>query len=150
MVRRVLVGTVTLERDTVMYNLEFQYAASFEQLKIAKGEYPIYAREDDLITRNGETELRTGYIGYEGIVLAGNVGNKPGERSKYHPYIRGYELADRFVNGYGYYNKIDRADYALRPEWGIKLDDYVSSIDGRRKFSHDIVLTDPEGLTLAE
>lgn len=148
--KHILIGTITLEKDVVMYNNQFQYAASFEQLMIPAGEYPVYAREDGLDTRRGRTEVKDGYIGFEGTVLAGNVGGKPGEPSSYHQMWYGYNLAECFLNGHDYNNNVRydvRRDWVLRPEWGLDITDFNSGIDGRRLFSLNIALKDGAELT---
>lgn len=144
--RKVLLGTITLERDVVMYNNQFQYAASFEQLNVPKGEYPIYTYESNL-KKDKDGKVRLGYLnflGFEGTVLSGNIGNKPGDHSRYDLCVYEYTLADYFLDGYDYYNKIIRAEYVLRPEWGIELHDFVSSFDGKRCFVKALYLKDGE------
>jgi hypothetical protein len=151
MSKKVLIGSVILERDTVFHNNEFQYAASFEELKVPKGEYPVYAYESEVVKRGDRTIIaRGGYIGFEGTVLSGNIGNKPGEHSSYHPFSYDFMLADHFVEGHSYYNKIDRAEWVLRPEWGIVLNDNISSFDGKRYFTKDIFLKDGCEVTYME
>lgn len=143
MAKKVLIGTVTLEKDVVMYNNQFQYTASFEELKVEKGTYPIYTYEDEY--RDGR--LHGAYLGFEGTVVAGNIGNKVGSHSRYDQYWYGYSLADCFIDGYDYVEKIIRREFELRPEWGIKLDDFVSSFDSKRCFVKSIVRKDGAELT---
>lgn len=146
--RRILLGTVTLEKDVVMYNNQFQYAASFEQLNVPKGEYPIYTYESNLKKRDGKIGLGyLNFLGFEGTVLSGNIGNKPGDHSYYHLCTYEYMLADHFLEGYDYYDKIIRATYELRPEWGIELHDFVSSFDGKRCFTKNLFLKEGYELT---
>ena len=143
MSEKILLGTITLERDTVLMNTSFQYAASFEELKAEKGEYPIYTYVRDLRkTRDGKLEVEDAFFGFEGTVLRGNVGGKPGDHTYYSPYVRGYDLAQYVLDGYTYFNKIDRATIELRPEWELKLNDFISSYDNRRVFCLDVVLKD--------
>lgn len=149
--KQILLGTITLEQDTVMMNLSFQYAASFEELTVPKGEYPIYTYASDMRTdKNGVKEVGCAYYGFKGIVLRGNVGGKPGETTYYSPYQRGYSLAEELISGHVYFNKIDRADLELRPEWGIEISDFISSFDNKRCFSLGIVLKDGAEITYAE
>lgn len=141
--RHILIGSITLEKDVVMYNNQFQYAASFEQLNVPAGEYPVYVREDDLYTRRSRIEVKDGYIGFEGTVLAGNVGGKPGDHSSYHQMWYGYDMADCFLQGHDYNNALRydvRREWKLRPEWGLEISDFISSIDGKRLFSLGITL----------
>lgn len=148
--KHILIGTITLEKDVVMYNMQFQYAASFEQLNVPAGEYPVYAREDGLQTRQGRTEVKDGYIGFEGTVLAGNVGGKPGEHSHYNQMWYGYNMAECFLNGHDYNDNVRydvRRDWVLRPEWGLEITDINSCIDGRRLFSLNIALKDGAEVT---
>ena len=141
--RRILLGTVSLERDVVMWNNQFQYAASFEQLNVPKGEYPVYTYESNLKKRHGKVELGyLNFLGFEGTVLSGNIGNKPGDHSRYDLCVYEYTLADNFLEGYDYYDKTTRATYELRPEWGIELHDFVSSFDGKRCFVKSLFLKD--------
>ena len=137
---KVLIGKVNVERDVEMVNTQFGYAASFERLLVKKGEYPIYAYASDL-ELNGSMLGWCNCIGYEGTVIDGNVGGKPGEPTSYHMMIYDYNLADRFLDGSRYDNGV-RETYELRPEWGIELRDFVSSFDNRRVFIKRIVLKD--------
>lgn len=148
--RHILIGTITLEKDVVMYNNQFQYAASFEQLNVPAGEYPVYALECGLETRRGRTEVKDAYIGFEGTVLAGNIGGKPGEHSSYHQPWYGYNMAENFLQGHDYNNAIHydvRREWTLRPEWGLEISDFNSCIDGKRLFSLSIALKDGAELT---
>ena len=143
--KKVLIGTVTLERDVEMWNNQFSYAASYERLMVKKGEYPIYAYADDLERKDGTYLGWRNYIGYDGTVIASNVGGKPGEPTLYHVMTRDYLLADMFLDGYSYCNGV-RETYELRPEWTIKIHDFVSSFDNKRVFIKEIVLMDGEEL----
>lgn len=80
------------------------------------------------------------FIGYEGTVIDGNVGGKPGDSTRYDLMIYDYNLADHFLDGHSYDDV--RKTYELRPEWGIELHDFISSIDNRRIFIKKIVLKD--------
>ena len=74
---KITIGTIKLDRDTEMTNTQFSYAADFETLIVPKGEYTIYADSADLEIRNGRVYLGwRNYIGYEGTVKAGNVGDR--------------------------------------------------------------------------
>lgn len=149
--RKILIGTVTLDRDTVMWNNQFQYAASFEQLEVKAGEYPIYTYESNLKERNGRYYPDyLNFLGFEGTVISGNIGNKPGDHSSYHLCVYEYQLADYFLNGHEYFNKMTRGEYVLRPEFGIELHDFVSSIDGRRIFTLSLYVKDMDKLTYIE
>ena len=138
--KKVLIGTVTLERDTKMENRSFQYAASFEDLLVPKGTYSIYTYADDLARCNGKIHV-SGFCfcEYAGTVIAGNVGGEKGDTTQYGQAVRYYELADDFEKGFEY-RKLDRFDYELRPEWGLELREY--EYDGKRHFVKDIVLKD--------
>lgn len=141
MSKKILLGTIALERDTVLMNTSFQYAASFEELKVEKGEYPIYTYASDLRkTRDGILEVDCAYFGFEGTVLRGNVGGKPGDHTYYSTYVRGYDLAQYVLDGHKYFNKIDRATIELRAEWELKVSDFISSYDNKRVFCLDVVL----------
>lgn len=145
MAKRVLIGTVTLERDVEMWNHQFGYAASYERLIVKKGEYPIYAYADDLIRKDGIYLGWRNYIGYEGTVIDSNVGGKPGEPTSYHVITYDYLLADMFIDGQSYCEDV-RETYELRPEWTIKIHDFVSSFDNKRVFLKHIILKDGEEL----
>ena len=145
--KKVLIGTVTLDHDIEMDNREFAYAASFEVLKVEKGEYPIYAYVGDLDRHSGTTELGwRNYIDYEGTVVAGNVGNEVGAHSHYHTHVYNYELARRFLE-MRECNGLCQFTYNLRPEWGIAIYDFVSQFDNRRIFTKGVVLKDEENIT---
>ena len=152
MEKRVLIGTVEIERDVVMWNNQFGYAASFEQLTVPKGVYPVYAFTGDLARdKNGKVSLGwRNYIGYEGTIISGNVGGKPGDHTDYHLMIYDYSLAEYFLEGYSYYDKTVRMTYELRPEWGIELHDFVSSFDNKRIFTKSIFLKDGAELPYME
>lgn len=139
--KKVLIGTVTLERDQVVWNNQFQYAASFEQLLIPAGEYPIYAYESDL-KKDKEGRLTLGwrnYIGYEGTVISGNIGNKPGAHSRYDVMTYDYILAGRFLKGYDYYgSQGTKMVYQLRPAWTLEVHDFVYE-NRERHFSLRVV-----------
>ena len=135
MERKILIGTVTLDRDAVMFNSQFQYAASFEEIKVAAGTYPVYAYEGDLVhTENGLSLGWRNYIGFEGTVLRGNVGNKIGDHSHYCPMCYNYELAQYFVDGFKY-RDIVRFDYILDDSFEIKIHDFYSPVSEKRMIS---------------
>lgn len=149
--KKVLIGTVEIERDVEMFNNQFGYAASFEQLKVEKGIYPIYAYEGDLKREGGKVRLGwRNYIGYEGTLIAGNVGGKPGEHTSYHLMVYEYTLAEHFLSGHSYYDKVVRMTYELRPEWTLELGDYISSYDNRRHFYTEVVLKEGAEFTYIE
>ena len=137
--KKVLIGKVIVDNDVEMVNTQFGYAASYERLMVKKGEYPIYAYENDL-KRSGSVLGWRNFIGYEGTVIDGNVGGKPGDSTRYDLMIYDYNLADHFLDGHTYDDV--RKTYELRPEWGIELHDFISSIDNRRIFTKNIVLKD--------
>lgn len=140
----VLIGTVTLEKDQVMCNTQFQYAASFEELLVPKGEYPVYAYEGDLNRNRGDVSLGwRNYIGYEGTVLRGNIGNKIGDRSRYDLMVYDYTLAEHFLKRHGYWDLIrydNRMEWKLDPHWTLKLEEW--EYEGKRKFSVRVVRKD--------
>ena len=78
-----------MKKAEIMTNMQFQYAASFESLTVEVGEYPIYAYEDEIKTRDGKATVMDARIGYEGTVTASNVGGKPGDHGSYYLLIRG-------------------------------------------------------------
>ena len=142
MEKRVLIGTVSLNHEKVMTNLQFQYAASFEELLVPEGEYPITAYEGDLVTRNGVTALGwRNYIEFEGTVIRGNVGGKPGDKTSYCPMEYDYDLAELFLKGHTYSDGV-LSTFSLRPEWDIVIHDFISDFDGQRKFVLGIRLKD--------
>ena len=149
--KKVIIGYVDVMSDTTMENREFQYAASFETLKVPKGRYPIYAYYGDLRKdRDGQIHLGwRNYIGYKGTVLASNVGGKVGEKTHYHPQVYDYILADYFIKGRTF-SGLGRFEYQLEPEWDIELYDFISDIDGRRVFSKNIVLKDGSSIKYLE
>lgn len=142
--KKVIIGYVTLPKDTEMHNNQFEYAASFEHLLVPAGKYPIYAYAKDLDRSRGYVRLGwRNYVGYEGTVIASNVGGKPGEKTGYHLMTQDYILADAFFNGHdACLHYLDRREYELRPEWTIKVHDFVSSFDGKRVFMAEVVLKD--------
>lgn len=137
--KKVLIGKVIVDNDVEMVNTQFGYAASYEVLKVKKGEYPIYAYENDL-ERSGSVLGWRNYIGYEGTLIDGNVNGKPGDSTRFDMMIFDYDLADNFLNGHTYANV--RKTYELNPEWKIELHELISSIDDRRVFIKKIVLKD--------
>jgi hypothetical protein len=84
--KKVLIGTCKIDKDVKMENRQFGYAASYEDLIVEKGEYPIYAYADDLEKdKDGNISLGwRNFIGFEGKVIASNVGGRPGEATSYH------------------------------------------------------------------
>ena len=140
MEKKILIGTVTIDRDVVMFNSQFQYAASFEEIKVTAGTYPIFAYEGDLtITENGLTLGWRNYMRFDGIVKRGNVGNKIGDRSHYSPMCYNYELAQYFVDGFKYQD-FARLDFILDDAFEIKVSDINSPLTGKRMFSLKICL----------
>ena len=138
--RKIKIGTVTVTRDEEMWNNQFQYAASFEHLLVKAGTYPIYTYESHLEKRNGKVRLDgAGFIGFEGTVIASNVGGKPGHPTSYHIHTYNYLLAHSFLEGHDFHY---RHEYELAPEWGIEIHDFVSSFDNKRVFCLDIILKD--------
>ena len=132
---KVLIGSVTLRKDTVMYNGSFQYAASFEELLVPEGEYPIYAYKDDLVEQDGHKKLGwRNYIGYEGTVMRGNVGGRPGEHTYYHAMIYDYELARLFYDGHDKHGN----EYKLFNNWYMKLRE--CEYQGERLFTMDVIM----------
>ena len=141
MARKVLIGTVSIEKDIIMTNEQFSYAADFERLMVKAGEYPIYAYAEDFERGTGCVRLGwRNYIGFEGTVIYSNVGGMPGEKTSYHQMVYDYILADTFCDGFEYYQHSVRAEYQLRPEWTIVLSDF--DYDGKRHFIKRIVLKD--------
>lgn len=148
--RKIMVGTVELERDVEMLNTSFQYAASFEKLKVSKGVYPIYAYESDIRNRNGKRSIGAAYIGYDGTVLASNVGGKPGEKTTYDPFGYGYSFAHDFLQGSDYTQQYGQRNFVLNAEWEINIHDFVSDYDNKRCFLLEIALKDGEKYTYCE
>lgn len=139
MSKKVLIGTVTLDRDLEMDNNQFGYAADHERLMVRKGSYPIYAFDDDL-QKSKDGKISLGWrnqIGLEGDVISSTIGGKPGEHTSYHQMVYDYTLADLFCEGHEYHGMC-RMEYELRPEWGIELHDF--RYDGKRHFSKEVVL----------
>ena len=137
---KVLFGTVSIDRDVQMHNNQFQYAASFEDLLVPAGEYPIYAYEDDLEHRGGKTYLGwRNYIGFEGTCLRGNIGNKPGEHTSYHVMVYDYDLAECFLHGHDYpiSGSTVMYTYKLLPKWQLEVRDF--EYDGERLFGLKVV-----------
>ena len=143
MKNRVLIGTVTLEKDLIMLNTSYQYAASFEELNIPKGEYQIWADESDLHRRkDGHLYADSMFIEYKGTFTRGNVGNKIGSNSEYRPFLSGYNIAQWFLNKHNYLEKEWWAkEFILDNSWTIIVDDFIS-FDGSRVMMLDIVLKD--------
>lgn len=139
MSKKVLIGTVTLDRDIEMDNNQFSYAADHVRLLVRKGSYPIYTYDDDL-KKSKDGKISLGWdnlIGFEGEVISSTFGLKPGEHTSYHQMVYDYSLADYFCDGHEYLGMC-RLEYDLRPEWGIELYDFV--YDGKRHFSKNVVL----------
>lgn len=137
MKNRVLIGTVTLEKDLIMLNTSFQYAASFEELKVQKGVYQIYSYESEFVKRkNGEIILDMAFIEYHGTVTRGNVGNNPGDQACYAPYIRDYDLAEYVLTKHNLLEKEWWAKtYRIDDAWEIYVEDFISIFDNERKIS---------------
>lgn len=142
MSKKVLIGTVKLERDMEMTNSQFSYAADYETLMVKKGEYPVYAYADDLgESKNGKISLGwRNYIGFSGEVISNSFGDKPGSKTEYHQMNYDYILAADFLRGKDY-----PMEYILRPEWGLELKEF--EYDGKRHFAIKVVLKDSEKLT---
>ena len=140
MEKKVLVGYVTLEKEHVFHNNQFQYAASFEELKVPAGTYPIYTYQSELKERDGRVIVDDAWIGYTGTIIASNVGGKPGNKGEYHQYRRGYCLADAFLDGHEYFGfgTTEQQEFELALEWEIVVNDCV--YEGKRFFTKSIVL----------
>lgn len=140
--RRILIGTVNLDRDTEMFNNAYEYAASFENVLVPAGTYPVYCYSSDIKPRGERLVLDGGYLGYEGTLLSGNVGGKPGDHTDYHPRAYNFMLAEWFFNGYVhiYEQPYTTKVFELRPEWRLDLADFFSAFDNRRVFTMDLVL----------
>ena len=138
--KKVLIGTVVLDRDTEMHNASFSYAADFEDVLVPKGEYPIFAYEVDIeVGKDGGKQLgRNAFFGYEGTVLRGSFGGV-GTHTSYNADVYDYELARMFIEGHD--SKFHK-EYRLRPEWYPKLVEAKSILDGRRIFTYDLCLKD--------
>ena len=139
MARKVMIGTVSIEKDIIMTNGQFSYAADFERLMVKAGEYLIFTYTDDF--NHDVKHIQLGwrnYIGFEGTVIESSVGGKPGENTSYFQFVYDYCLADLFIEGHEYYEHNVRAEYQLRPEWGIVLHDF--EFGGKRLFTKNIVL----------
>lgn len=137
---KLIVGYCTVKKDEMMYNRSFQYAASYEDVLVPAGKYPVVAFKDDLLKDGGKMKLGwRNYIEYEGTVVASNVGGKPGEKTYYCPMIYDYQLAQYFLNGgdetVGWN---ERHEYELAPEWELNIHEY--KWDGVRRFGLDVVL----------
>ena len=140
MSKMVLIGTVEISEDVVMYNRSFQYAGSFEDILVKKGIYEIMADSTDLDRYDDNRDVRLGwrnYIVYKGTVVASNVGGKQGDETKYCQHSYAYMLAEDFLKGHKYIGSA-KYTYRLRPEWGITVSDSV--YDGERIFSLGIYL----------
>lgn len=131
--KKYLVGTVTQDHDREMINTSFSYAADFEQILVKAGTYPIYVYADDLV-KHDVIIVGSVYIGYHGVVLSGNVGNKAGVNSKYHPYRYGYDMAAAFLRGHDDYNREKWYDvhYEIGSAFTVRVCDFISSYDGKR------------------
>ena len=131
---KVLIGSITIKKDTQMFNGQFQYAASFEELLVPAGEYPIYTDEADLRFENGTARLGwRNYIGYEGTVIRGNVGGKQGDRTRVDEHIYDYELAKLFLDGHDKNGN----EYTLFDNWYLTIRE--CHYEGKRLFAIDII-----------
>ena len=142
-----MIGTVKLDRDTVMTNTSFSYAADWQQINVPAGEYPIYGYK----TMNYDGKVHVdwqNYIGYEGTICGGNVGTI-GDKAHYCVQSYGYSLAQHFIDGHAY-EGYTRIDFTLRPEWGIVISDFVSSFDNKRIFVLGLELKDGAEMTYME
>lgn len=151
--KKIRIGSVTLENNVVMDNLQFQYAASYERLEVPQGTYPIFVYADDVRNYDGKIQLDwRNYIRFEGTVISGNVGGNPGDHTTYSVMTYDYILADYFMKGYtDIYDDYDRhkrvrCNYELAPEWGIEINDFISCIDGKRMFAKRIFLKDSDNV----
>lgn len=142
--KKYLVGTVTLDRDTEMTNTSFQYATSFETLLVKAGTYPIYVYADDIRRGRLGRVARSVLIDYTGEVLAGNVGKKIGSISDYFQCWYGYEMADAFLKGRPGLTTNKWYDYhfAIRPEWTVQVADFVSDFENSRIMCLELLLKD--------
>jgi len=132
---RVLIGTVTLKKDTVMYNQQFSYAADFEELTVKAGKYPIYAYLCDLLkVPDGIALGWRNYVGYEGEVIRNSFGSKPGTPTSFHRMAYPHHLAECFMRS----SIVDDKEYELAPDWEVTLRE--GEYDGRRIWSHEIRL----------
>lgn len=125
--KKFLIGYTTIEKDRVMYNNQFSYAASYEVILVKAGKYPIYVSEDDLRKYGDRTVVDGGYYGYTGTVVESNVGGKPGQETRYDLYTYGFSLAEEFLNGYKSLGigTIERDKMELCPEWGLNIADFM-------------------------
>ena len=145
--KSILVGTVTLDHETVMENYSFQYAASFEKLSVPAGTYPIVCDHTNYDRKDRTALSGFCYMLFKGTCLAGNVGTKVGDPTYYAAHIYDYELARKFIDG-SKFSYPTRYTYELRPEWEIELEDIV--YNGKRIFGFDIVLKDGETIHYEE
>ena len=138
--KKILVGYVTLEKEHVFHNNQFQYAASFEDLKVSAGTYPVYTYKSQLKEYHGRTVVEDARIGYTGTIIASNVGGKPNDKGEYNQYRRGYCLADAFIDGYEYFGlgTTEKQDFDLSLEWELVINE--GHYEGKRFFTKSIVL----------
>ncbi len=132
--KKVLIGTVHVEKDTIMLNQQFTYAADFEELNVKAGDYPVYTYADELERHDDRVILGHGthYIGFTGTLVRSSFKGTPGEETHFHPMCYAYQLADGFLRGHELFQGV-RLDYTLRPEWGMFVDE--CAYDGKRLFS---------------
>lgn len=140
--KKYLVGYTTIEKDRVMHNNQFSYAASYEELLVKAGKYPIYVYENDLQDYGDRIIVKSARYGYTGTVVESNVGGKPGQETRYDLYTYGYSLAEEFLNGYRTlgFGTIERDGMDLCPEWGLNIADFISSYDGKRVLCLELVI----------
>lgn len=133
-----LIGYTTLKNDRVMHNNQFEYAASYEELTVKAGTYPIYVRKYDL----RDQKVYGAYYGYTGTIIDSNVGGKKGDTTRYDLYTYGYSLAEDFLNGYRKFSLtgFDRDEVTLRDEWELYIADFY--YDGERIFCLELRLKD--------
>ena len=140
MKNRIMIGKVILEKDAIMMNTSFQYAASFEELKVPAGEYLIYTYFDDLTIRHEKIYVDCAYTEYKGTVTRGNVGNSIGSEGEYHPYHYSYSLADCFLHEHNMIEKdFWNKRYILDDAWKLVIDEVESPIDEQRGFLLGII-----------
>ena len=141
--KKYLVGIVTLDQDREMTNTSFSYAADYETILVKAGSYPIYVYDDDLKKYDDEIIVESVRIGYNGIVLESNVGNKPGTNSEYHRYRYGYDMAAAFLRGHDDYNREKWYDvhYIIGAAFTVCVHDFIS-YDGERILCLQLVRKD--------
>ena len=141
---KIQIGTVTITRDVIKSNMQFQWASSFEDIEVKAGTYPIVCHWQDMKKSDQGRSLPTFcYIEWDGTVVAGNVGNKIGDHSYYGSQVYDYWLAQKFLKG-SEWDYADDCEYfwELDDNFTLKVSDFVSCYDGRRKFHLAVYLKD--------